>query len=402
MAIVGLALLARWFCAEAHASVSFPALDIWIGEASAQVVQYQQNPLRAARALALVSVAANDAYQFAVEGGYAPSVAAAAGHVAAGGALEYLYPQSSPGRFAAQALYSVQLEIPSFQPIDSTAWKIGTTVARVAAARAVDDGADRVWSQRVRPKPEPGLWRAAPPLQMHSPIEPLAGSWRPWTLESVEDIVVPPPPAFGSDSYLQEVREVLEVSRSLTTRQKQLADEWHLDKGSVTPAGVWNKKATTLIRHQDLDPGQAATLLAALNVAMADALIAAWHVKYKYWTLRPVNAVRDTFDADWLPYLITPPFPSYVSGHASMSGAAAEVIACLLPHEANNARAMAREAAMSRLYGGIHLRSDNDEGLKLGIAIGRKVCAKVAEHNGRVRWLDLHEAALHGVLSAPD
>ena len=114
--------------------------------------------------------------------------------------------------------------------------------------------------------------------------------------------------------------------------------------------------------------------MALLNVAMADAGVAAWDAKYAYWSPRPENAIRDLgLDRRWNPYLVTPFFPAYVSGHATYSGAAGEVLAHLFPGEAPLFKAKAEEAAMSRMYGGIHFRSDSEVGLRMGRAIGRRV-----------------------------
>jgi hypothetical protein len=128
-----------------------------------------------------------------------------------------------------------------------------------------------------------------------------------------------------------------------------------------------------LIQAGRLSESQAVDLLSSLGVAMADASIACWNVKFHYWTVRPVSVIRDSQDKNFMPYLVTPGFPSYVSGHATVSGAAAEVLAGYFPKQGKALQAMADEAAMSRLYGGIHYRSDNDEGLKLGRAIGQRV-----------------------------
>ena len=106
---------------------------------------------------------------------------------------------------------------------------------------------------------------------------------------------------------------------------------------------------------------------------MADALVACWQAKFEHWSVRPVNVIREKLDPDFLPWLFTPLFPSYVSGHAAVSGAAAEVLAAFFPAQADEWRAAADEAAMSRLYGGIHFRSDNEEGLQLGRRVGRRV-----------------------------
>jgi membrane-associated phospholipid phosphatase len=119
---------------------------------------------------------------------------------------------------------------------------------------------------------------------------------------------------------------------------------------------------------------------------MYDALVAAWQVKYTYWSLRPVNAIRDRYDADFLPYLITPAFPAYVSGHAAVSAAAAEVLAHFFPEQARALHAMAQDAADSRLYGGIHFRSDNEQGLKLGLQVGRLAVMRIARGESAT-WL---------------
>ena len=107
-----------------------------------------------------------------------------------------------------------------------------------------------------------------------------------------------------------------------------------------------------------------------LNTAQADAFIACWDAKYAYWSLRPVTAIRRSIDPTWLSYIATPPFPSYVSGHSSTSGAASTVLGAFFPERAEALDAMAEEATASRLYGGIHYRSDNEAGLELGRRVG--------------------------------
>ena len=111
-----------------------------------------------------------------------------------------------------------------------------------------------------------------------------------------------------------------------------------------------------------------ARLFATLNTAQADAFIACWEAKFAYWLLRPVTAVRERFDAGWLPLLTTPPFPAYPSGHAATSGAAATVLEALWPTHLWDLRQAAEEAALSRIYGGIHFPMDGAAGLELGRA----------------------------------
>jgi membrane-associated phospholipid phosphatase len=83
-----------------------------------------------------------------------------------------------------------------------------------------------------------------------------------------------------------------------------------------------------------------------------------------------VTAIRRLIDRSWPSYITTPPFPAYVSGHSTTSGAAATVLGAFFPDQARELDAMAEEAAISRLYGGIHFRSDNEAGLELGHRVG--------------------------------
>ena len=192
-------------------------------------------------------------------------------------------------------------------------------------------------------------------------------------MELLFRLAVPPRPAaaFGSRRYAREVREVYEVSRALTDEQRRIADFWADGPGTVTPPGHWNQIALDLIRRHRLSEPAAARVLAGLNTAQADAFIACWDAKYTYRSERPVTAIRRELDPTWLPYIGTPPFPSYVSGHSTTSAAAAELLSAFFPRDRRQLRAWADEAAVSRLYGGIHLRSDNDAGLALGKKVGR-------------------------------
>ena len=243
--------------------------------------------------------------------------------------------------------------------------------------RVLADGSARTWSIRDRPPPAPGRWRPTPPLNAYNPLEPLAAQWRTFALRDAQEFEPPPPVPFDSEAYWAEAVEVKRVADSLTEQQKAIAQRWHLEQGSVTPAGVWNLEALRLARERKLDSPTAIALFAALNAAMYDALVACWHAKYKWWTQRPVTAIRDRIDPDFLPYLITPSFPSYLSGHATMSGAAAVVLAAFFPEQREALWAQAVEAAESRLYGGIHFRSDDDQGLAVGQRVGDKVVARL-------------------------
>ena len=97
--------------------------------------------------------------------------------------------------------------------------------------------------------------------------------------------------------------------------------------------------------------------------------------------MRPVTAIRRRLDPTWTPLITTPPFPSYISGHSTTSAAAALVLSRFFPREARRLRARAREAAVSRLYAGIHFRSDNEAGLRVGAAAGRAALAVWSKHS---------------------
>jgi AcrR family transcriptional regulator len=322
----------------------------WVEIELTEIAAHRTNPPRASRALALVSVAMVDATKV----GYGEQAAVAG---AAATVLAYLFPDR-----AAVFDELAERERPRF------ALAIGRAIGAAVVARARRDGSDAVWSGEV--PVGPGLWAPTPPA-FAPPLEPLAGTWRTWNIGSVSELRPGPPPPYGSQRYASEIREVYDVSRSLTDEQRRIADFWADGPGTVTPPGHWNRIALDLIASHELSAEDAARVLATLNTAQADAFIACWDTKFTYWSERPVTAIRREHDPTWLSYITTPPFPSYVSGHSTTSGAASTVLGHFFPSDAASLRAMAEEAAVSRLYGGIHFRSDNDAGLALGRNVGR-------------------------------
>jgi hypothetical protein len=342
--------------AAAHGRSS--AVTRWVEIELAEIASHRTNPPRASRALALLSVAALKASQ--VPPGHVGATTAGA----AATVLAYLYPD--------RAAFFDELAASEHPP---KAVALGRQIGASVVDRARSDGSDAVWTGTV--PVGPGLWVPTPPA-FAPPLEPLAGTWRTWNIRSGAQFRPEPPPAFGSAAYRAEIREVYKVSQALTDEQKAIADHWADGAGTATPPGHWNLIALDLIRGQRLSAKAAARVLAVLNTAQADAFIACWDAKYAYWSERPVTAIRRELDSSWLSYIATPPFPAYVSGHSTTSGAASEVLAAFFPGAAPQLRAWAEEAAVSRLYGGIHFRSDNEAGLVLG----RKVAgAAIARYN---------------------
>ncbi len=259
---------------------------------------------------------------------------------------------------------------------------LGRQTAEAVVARARTDGSSAV--STVQEPAGAGLWAPTPPAFVTQPLEPLAGTWRPWNLSTGSQLRPPPPPRPGSVQFETELRDVYTASLALTAEQKAIALHWADGAGTVTPPGHWNEIALSLIRSHDLSEAAAAHVLATLDTAQADAFIACWDAKYAYWSVRPVTAIRQELDPTWLPLIPTPPFPSYVSGHSTTSGAASEVLAHYFPESAAQLRGMAEEAAISRLYGGIHFQFDNEAGLALGRSVAG---AAFAASRGVPRWL---------------
>jgi hypothetical protein len=367
------AWLARW--------TAQPPSAAWNDVVAGLVVKYQQNPLRAERAYTYVHTAIHDAAVTCAQRRCEPALWPIAMHAAAARMLEHLYPSESRGRLQAlgHSAAAAVLAANGAHADAKRAWETGFSVADNAIRRALDDGWDMPKLPASRPVWKPGLWRASPPLNMYDPAEPNAVRWRTWVLSTAAEIEPPPPPQHGSAAYWKEVDEVRAVAKALTPDQKRIAEEWNLDLGSVTPGGVWNQHARRLVLAYRLGAADAAQVFSTVNAAMMDAFIACWHSKFKWWTERPVTVIRDRYDPEFLPHVLTPPFPSYVSGHSSASGAGAEVLAAFFPDEAPQLQRMAEEASMSRLYGGIHFRSDNEAGLALGRKIGARALPR--EHS---------------------
>ena len=149
----------------------------------------------------------------------------------------------------------------------------------------------------------------------------------------------------------------------MTPAQLEVARKW----ARLAPPTLWGEMLNTRLLAQPVPLAEAARRHAVLNATMHDAFVSCWATKFKYWTARPFQRL-----ADLRPAIPTPHFPSYTSGHSTISGAAAVVLAAFYPGEQAWFEEQAEEAAVSRLFGGIHFRHDNDEGLRVGRLIGQR------------------------------
>jgi hypothetical protein len=224
------------------------------------------------------------------------------------------------------------------------------------------------------------------------PLLPQWGANRTFAMPTGNACSLLPPPAYSEDpasAFHSEAMEVYGAVKSLTDEQRAIARFWSDDPMlSPTPPGHWISIALQILEKQNSSVETCVDVLARLGITLADAFIGCWQTKFEYDLLRPVTYIRRHIDPKWEPLLITPPFPEYPSGHSAQSGAAAVVLAKLFGdatifEDRTHARdglkarrfesfsAAAQEAAMSRLYGGIHFRSGVERGLDQGRCIGQ-------------------------------
>jgi membrane-associated phospholipid phosphatase len=206
------------------------------------------------------------------------------------------------------------------------------------------------------------------------------------------DLGVAPPPYSvepGSEFYMQ-AREVYDTNLNLTADQIAIARFWSDDPGATaTPPGHTISIVTQVLRQQGTTLDVAAEAYAKVGIAISDAFVSCWEGKYRFNLLRPVTYIESMFDQTWMPLLVTPPFPEYASGHSTQSGAGAVVLTDMfgtlaftdhthdvrgLPSRSfDSFAAAADEAAISRLYGGIHYRAAIQDGLVMGRCVGDAV-----------------------------
>ncbi|MFC3724297.1 vanadium-dependent haloperoxidase [Neoaquamicrobium sediminum] len=227
--------------------------------------------------------------------------------------------------------------------------------------------------------------------QQQAPLLPNWGTNRTFAMPDGATCGVPPPPDYSEEqgsAFHNEAVEVYEAAKGLTPEQREIARFWSDDPMlSPTPPGHWISIALQLLEAEGADAERTVDVLARLGIVLADSFIGCWEAKYRYDLVRPVTYIRRHIDAKWQPDLITPPFPEYPSGHSTQSGAAAIVLENLFgatfafedethvddglpPRHFESFREAAEEAAISRLYGGIHYRAAIERGLEQGYCIG--------------------------------
>jgi membrane-associated phospholipid phosphatase len=354
-----------------------------------QALKNNMSVLTASRVLALVHAAMYDATVAAYDAKYTynrirpsdlqPSLqtvipnprtpAYVSEHSAVAGAastvLAYLFPDNAKfyadqAEAAAQSRLLAGVEYPSDV---AAGLALGRAVGAKVVERAKNDGSNAKWTGTV--PTATGTWTGT------NPVLPTLGTWKTWVLESGDEFRPAPPPAYDSAAMAKEMAELTALERT----PKQTADAyfWEYGAGGLRGYWFWNDQTIKKIFEYGLDTNgpRAARVLALESIAYYDSAVACWDAKYEYWAIRPFQ-----LDPNFEPLFTTPNHPSYPSGHACVSASAADVLAYLFPRDENALKALAENAADSRIWAGIHFRSDADSGLKLG----RDVAQKVIEH----------------------
>lgn len=287
-------------------------------------------------------------------------------------------------------------------------------VASQVLQYAKSDGYNKLSTYtKYTPTQEEGRWYPTPPAYM-SAVEPNWKDIRAFFIDGSDQFAPPPPAPFDLDtasSFYTQMMEVYKTGKELTLEQKEIASFWdcnpfavqfsgHMAIGlkKITPGGHWMGITGIACEKARVSFDTAVMVHTLVALTLHDAFISCWHEKYLSDRIRPETAINRYHDQRWKPLLQTPPFPEYTSGHSVISTASAVVLTALLGDNfvfddssevyfglpvrrfASFYKA-AEEAAISRLYGGIHFRDAIEAGAVQGKAIGHHVLQKIHPPN---------------------
>ena len=281
-------------------------------------------------------------------------------------------------------------------PVLDRSVDLGGDLAAAILAWASGDGFSQLNNCPFSPPTGPGLWVPTPP-GLRPALQPCWGQMRPLVLHSGGECGAPPPLEFSTDpasDFYADANEVYETTNNLTDEQLDIALFWADNAGeTATPPGHWISIVGQLARDRDLSLGVASEAYARVGLAVADAFISCWNTKFAFNLLRPITYIQQNIDPNWAPPIVTPPFPEYTSGHSVQSGAAATVLTDqfgtvhftdhthdargLAPRTFDSFNQAAQEAAISRLYAGIHFRTAIERGIAQGNCIGGRILDRV-------------------------
>lgn len=273
---------------------------------------------------------------------------------------------------------------------------------------ALNDGYNKTSNfPRYTPLNSEGSWFPTPPGYF-PPVEPYFSTIRSFFLDSASQFLSEPPTIFSNEKNSDFYKMLEEVyTQDLTEEKKMIASFWDCnpfaleDKGhlviglkKISPGAHWMGIANIACKDAGLDFNKSMEVNAVLAMTLQDAFITCWDEKFRSNRMRPETAIRKYIDPNFIPFLQTPPFPEYLSGHSVASTAAAKILTHYFGHEFSyrdtveikfglpardfgSFEQAAEEAAISRLYGGIHYRDGIEQGQKQGKKVGDWVVAKL-------------------------
>ena len=286
----------------------------------------------------------------------------------------------------------------------------GNGIAKVMLQRtAVDNYPQSRGKPRYIGSNLPGKWRPTPPDYLDG-VEYCWGTMKPFILDSSSQFKPPAPIPFSADTSSEFYRQniyVYNLAVNLSPTQKEIARYWddnpfvlehsgHMmfANKKITPGGHWMGIARTACVKTKADALKSAQVYALTAIALYDGFICCWEQKYRYNVIRPVTVINEKMDPNWSPFLQTPPFPEYPSGHSTITRAASTVLTRLFGDNFSftdsselNYIGMKRnfqsfvqasdEASISRVYGGIHYLNSVNEGAEQGRKVGEYLIQKL-------------------------
>jgi hypothetical protein len=262
--------------------------------------------------------------------------------------------------------------------------------------------------RRFQPQDTDSTWQPTPPEYMAA-VEPHWSTIRTFFLDSSTQFKPHPPVSFSSASetpFRKLVDEVYFTGRNLSDDQKLVAQYWDCNPFAnfyaghvsvaikkISPGGHWMNITAIACKKAKMPFEKAVQVHTLVAMGLHDGFISCWSAKYRSNRIRPKTVINRFLDEKWNPLLETPPFPEYTSGHSVISTVSAGILTYFLgdgfefvdntevmfgfaPRRFNSFKDAANEAAISRLYGGIHFRDAIENGQKQGEEISNFIINK--------------------------